>query len=868
MSYLGHHYWLLLLSCSAATALCAACADDDFDVAPTGGTTDAGPALTLSATKQHLVTRSGDVVETFQEGSDFRLFAAKGDTWYQTLYGSRGLSAADGSITYSPVVSYLSNKDSLDFYAVAVDRIRAGYSTETGDTIPVVYTDSTAVGGGAPRLIWQWGDGLATAAPEGFERPGDLMISNTVKGKTQRNGTVTLPFRHALTRLTFEVSKVDETSIVKGATDKTYWLDSVSLLGIDVIGTHRRASLNLCTGAWTLLGKTETMSCDSTGWSYADAHNEDLKLPGMLLTTTATPVNDSLLLFPNGNEMLTLSVTLFIPKLPQEDNVTFLSSSDHVCVEELSTGGYKATVQTKLNRYDLGLSSDTKDSATPFACESNYSYKFSIVAMRNDVRILVIAPTVYEWVEEDLVASGEAIMGQPVTFGGLMWMDRNLGASTNDAANDFYGAIGYYYQYGRNIPYIMDVTKLVDYIDDDDENDLFVNTSLGFPVILKTTTAKATDKTSPYRAWSLHGKSKQLTDEKKAQLDREQVECFYTYDLFGDTVYGGIFITEQDSIYLIRYVGDKLYKTDKPNEIDTAKTHHYYRLSTDTESSRPGAWTFKDYRATGYWLAQADQPCPKGWRLPTHKDLYSFMPWGNVIQWGSYQAIYAYFPDKTVRCGSLSYWDFTKDYSNGDAIADADSLKDSYGAVWKNGTVGWYRKDQADADTGMEGWTQECRFGQIVKADGTFYNAVFMLKYKGREQAYRIRILSQFSKGYHSSDLSKNKRYITISRYSAEVGKTIDDYVQDGKYLTEWENPIETIQYPCAGFIVTDGTFDLRSFGDGIVLRTSESSGNLKSQNSWVQYLSTTNFNVSVQNSSRRSLGDQVRCCRDISASD
>jgi hypothetical protein len=148
-----------------------------------------------------------------------------------------------------------------------------------------------------------------------------------------------------------------------------------------------------------------------------------------------------------------------------------------------------------------------------------------------------------------------------------------------------------------------------------------------------------------------------------------------------------------------------------------------------------------------------------------------------------------------------------------------------------------------------------------------------MLKWKGTDKAYRIRIMSHFAKAYGDSryttkdktEYSKNKRYITISRYTAEKDKDIDYYVQNGNDETMWDNPIETLIYPCAGFLVTDQYYwDLRSFGEGLVLRTSESKGN--SDDSWVQYLATATFNVSIENNSRRSLGDQIRCCRDISA--
>jgi hypothetical protein len=54
----------------------------------------------------------------------------------------------------------------------------------------------------------------------------------------------------------------------------------------------------------------------------------------------------------------------------------------------------------------------------------------------------------------------------------------------------------------------------------------------------------------------------------------------------------------------------------------------------------------------------------------------------------------------------------------------------------------------------------------------------------------------------------------------------------------------------------------------GAVLRTADSYDSGSTHSNWAHYMSTTNLSLAVPNNSRRSLGDQVRCCRDISVSD
>jgi hypothetical protein len=151
-----------------------------------------------------------------------------------------------------------------------------------------------------------------------------------------------------------------------------------------------------------------------------------------------------------------------------------------------------------------------------------------------------------------------------------------------------------------------------------------------------------------------------------------------------------------------------------------------------------------------------------------------------------------------------------------------------------------------------------------------------MLNKKNDEtEAYRICIKSQFAKGYtdeykKENRDSQNKRYITISRYSADPTKSLVDYMEydEDNNPKDWEGAIESVQYPCAGFIVTEQQFfDLRTFGDGTVVRTSESSDKISPETkSTAMYLAQTNYELNIETGTRRSLGDQVRCCRDISA--
>ncbi|MCS3206510.1 hypothetical protein NXV42_19060 [Bacteroides fragilis] len=62
----------------------------------------------------------------------------------------------------------------------------------------------------------------------------------------------------------------------------------------------------------------------------------------------------------------------------------------------------------------------------PFRFLPNYEYTLTITITNSDVQIITIIPRRYDWIEHD---DDSQYLGQPLTFNGLMWMDRNLGAT-------------------------------------------------------------------------------------------------------------------------------------------------------------------------------------------------------------------------------------------------------------------------------------------------------------------------------------------------------------------------------------------------------------------------------------------------------
>ena len=574
----------------------------------------------------------------------------------------------------------------------------------------------------------------------------DLMYSDNLKSKTSASGLLQMEFRHAMSKLNIEILKQDESA------DQDKKLENAVLEKIVLKGTGVSGTFNIEAGSW------EDVSQDADGVTVFSGSKK--------ISTAAERVVSDQLAIPVTNGNVSLEV--------------YLSGID----------GAKANPIT----YTLTIGKDSGGNDMYLNLEQNHEYTLSVAVLKNDVRIVTVTPKVYEWIDVEL-DTGDAYFGQPVYFGGLMWMDRNLGAKSADCENDWYNTVGHYYQFGRNIPFILDVEKWLAYTEDDGEKDMQKAR------IIREKTDRIT--------W-LHPDWNSYSDEKKASMLKNMVDCIYSNDHRGERVSGYKIVTGTDDI-LLRNVGDVILDSD--GNVDDAKTTSAYVFGAGGSGDYKSVWTYKNNSAQNYWNSPDLQPCPKGWRLPTQEDLYTFMP-RNQVNWAS----------------------------------------NKYPTVMNNPPY------------------ENVRFGYVDSPEGR-YNVCYILKNPGTSNAYRLMIKSHFAKNIDREGYSKNKRYISIARFAASADDTIGDYTSDSyaasleagsKENTMWSNPVEVAYFPGCGYIVPDKDYvDFRSFGWGTIMRTSDYYG---TTNNWVQYLSVTDYQLSIQNASRRSLGDQIRCVRDVNA--
>lgn len=626
----------------------------------------------LSARKSHIITRAGDEVDLFEEGTKYLLYANRGNEW--PLYNTEGKEQANHTIGYGSPLVY--DDTSISIYGVT-------YGTAASS--PSKAPENTPLDN--PMIKEEVIDNTLC----------DLRFSNNLIGQTINNGyRLEMDFKHAMSKVEFMIVKQDESK------DDERKLENVTLKNITVKGTHQSGTFDIVKGKWNY-GDSDKL----VERNYFSGKQD--------ITTTSTKVSGELLLFPNAdNEEVSISVTL--GNLEGEDK----------------------EVEYKLRKVD-----EEGNDVGVFQFEVNHQYTLLITVLKDEVRTIAIAPQVYDWIDEN---REDNYLGQPVTFANLMWMDRNLGAKSADCENDWENCRGYYYQYARNIPYILDKEKY----------DAASNKIPVYPFL-------------------------------------------YTYNQYGKKVYSVDDV--QKTVLTSQIIRGRKNIAVNPGEdgeyrfISDISNHGYWMLD-ENGNEEP----FIDE----FWTSSVENhPCPKGWRLPTKEDFASFMP------------------DITLN------------------------------APWSKGF------NSRIYDGAVLGIREQLVYGEIGDE-----KAMYLIKRQGHPDCYRIRILMKESK-------ESGKWYFEFAYFSGDPTMTFVDLTTEEKFLKsmtngrfDWSTPTAIMEVPACGFI--HPSTENRLNGDGInaLLRADEPN----EQYNWICYLRDDNYQFGLIKTSRKALGDQIRCVRDVTA--
>lgn len=630
-----------------------------------------------------------------------------------------------------------------------------------------------------------------TVSYSGYE---DLMYSNNLKGCTSANGRLQMNFKHAMSLLTFEVVKQESND-----------LDDVFLTGVDVLGTHSSGVFNLTDDMWDY--ENHSFKPERTFFSSKD--NSDWQE----VQTIAKGINGEMLIYPNlSNELVSVRISLEGANLVQK---------------EIEFPLYHPVQQ------------EGKD--VPYLFEPNKRYKLTIMVLNNDVRIVAILPQVYEWVDVDMDQKdvlenvADIYLGQPVTFGNLMWMDRNLGARSADCQNDWYNSVGHYFQHGRNIPFILDVDVWKKKYGDAKKSISFASHA-------------ALASEIPYGVIYTWGKN----GEKYTKLIGPRAPKGTTLEALKDTKNPIDYILTDYPVYdkVAKNVGDEGEYGYIQGFALSSENTNWKVWAVNTITDAVSAANEHDENDT-FWYDSAlgidkieNHPCPKGWRLPNHWDLYSFMPESSKLFW-----------QDTYNSGDDMRENRT--YTDSETGKKVEVLRNY--RSWKEESVDginyeWaYFAGKFMSNTNI---SNDENYSYPIKSS---YGCVYGIKYQGTEKAYRIMVEQR------SSSLGNTRMYARISRFNTKATDKFE-ISEDGKqwniHQFDWEHPAEYMDIPLCGFMYENGLTD---FGTGSIVRISEADTNKgKVGVNWTLYLRADHNGVAVAGNSRRNLGDQIRCVRDI----
>ena len=549
---------------AAAVLTFASCAKEGMEQ---GGNAPKG-AVQITSFRQQVFTRA-DVDEVdFPAGTTYTLLAvdAAQPTKWRNAAGfakvpQEGVEAVVGGvhkIDYEPLSLYRHN-EKLDFYGLLYNVPK---DTEPAAVAPVLNTP--IADGTNPTITIGETDGLLK----------DLMHSNEAKGKSSSDGIVQLPFEHALAAVNFMIGKQDE----QFDPERDRQLQHVKVTKIVLKNVAKQATMDVKTGVWTP-DVTEDRVVYENGTGFA--------IPE--ISTEIGPKD--YLVFPTYGEQVSVEVSL--AGLEQYNGSGYEPMNKTFESTGLVVKDGECTVSYDLKRFD-DVSGEVVDNLT---FDRNHKYQLAIFVMRDNVRIVAISPQVYDWLDVNLDLATDprvTTLGQPITFGGTVWMDRNLGAKSADCEKDWLRTVGYYWEYARNIPFILDfdVFKRKGYKVSNDNVIVYSNGS----------TVAATVGASP--AWPDY--------------------FVYTYDNHGRKVsqFG-----HETAMQLLAHP-ENAGKTDRQVvAIDPGDEGSYAYIWVRGTSNWSYWYDTQAHEFTNtYWYTTENQPVPKGWRLPEPKDVYSIMP--------------------------------------------------------------------------------------------------------------------------------------------------------------------------------------------------------------------------------------------------
>lgn len=693
----------------------SACTDGEPDMRTVNGNTPV-----LSAISEQIVTRSGEVTGQFAEGTKYRLYAIKDGDWTasnRALNGIEGTEQDDHTIDYGEALVF--GNSTMDFY---------GLTYGTSASLPA----ATEMNNKPTFVIQQ---------DESGSLP-DLRRATLPGQKREDSGVLVLPFKHTMAKLTFEVVRLNKkTGEVTGPDP----LSSVKLTGIS-IQDYTQGTLDLETGKWTL--EKEHLPGNETQYRQLGITPTEVTTENVTVKASDGSAPAEMLIFPTkepATERLKIRVTTQNPTIEQTYEI----------------GTPKVDEKGNIMKDDQG-----NILYEPYIFRANYKYTLTITIINDNVQILTVMPRKYDWI--DVEHTGE-YLGQPVNFGDVMWMDRNLGAKSADPSTpeSWEDCRGYYYQFGRSIPFYFKRTV---------------------PFI-------GSDGKTYYRP----------------KCEGGEGEVVYPYvEGKKDMAPAGI----SDGVHNL---GGWAYTLQDAKEKDCR-----YISVVNWRGSNALDWDYNHQVSQTNWNDVKNQPCPKGWRLPTYEDFLSVFPIDELA-------------------GDITFIKTTEH---------------------QNATLCTVEKEN-DPATGYKS-VYILHRNTVHDKWGTIY----AIKNQGTSRAYRIMWQPQSPIGEDNVADEKGKVRHRGNLYVAKFPCSSDNQLTENNFTSyDWEHPSEVLNFPVVGY-VHGKTGSMCYSGVEVVMATGMS--NAYQSRCFSARIKFDGDEISryiyMYKDDRRAHAFQVRCVRDLSS--
>lgn len=345
----------------------------------------------------------------------------------------------------------------------------------------------------------------------------------------------------------------------------------------------------------------------------------------------------------------------------------------------------------------------------PFDFISNREYDMVITITKSSL-VVTIVPRIYDWIPDDEEKLDDEVNGS-MTIGGITWMDRNLGATSGNplaGEQEWENSRGYFYQFGRNIPfYVKHVTDSYGISSAPSHGDLHEEESMPYPFI----PGKENEKPLP-------------------RTDAADIS--------------GIALNPGDAGKQFNFI------------------HRYKVVNDFVGENWDGSGSNREN-----WAEPKNQPCPKGWRLPTVNEFMLIIPADEMAG--------------DITFNMHPYEDIFKEEVDKDPDDDSNSIY-----------IGVRKKENSVYPT--HGIT----------------NTIYALKRAGKDNAYYLRwhierVGESPRDNHHTNDGDKGDDYrnvLVISRYPATKKSTLSE--SNITTAAQWNYPVEQVILPISGYIHTD----------------------------------------------------------------